>query len=87
MSSPMTACRTCREPLDPTDRFCRKCGTSVTGSSGFGLFRRPLPSPEQAASYWHNFFRPFFVTAFIFFGAFFLIALIMIVIWFIMFRH
>ncbi len=84
---PMAECRNCRQPLDLTDRFCRRCGTSVGATRDFWPFRRPAPSPEQAASYWHNFFRPFFITAFIFFGAFFFVALIMVGLWFFMFHQ
>jgi cellulose synthase/poly-beta-1,6-N-acetylglucosamine synthase-like glycosyltransferase len=86
MNLSKTECTSCRQPLDPTDRFCRSCGAPVGAIAGFGPFRRPIPTPEQAASYWHSFFRPFFATAFIFFGAFFLAALILMVIWFFMFR-
>lgn len=59
----------------------------MTATPVFGWFRRPAPSPEQAAGYWRHFFRPFFTMAFIFFGAFFLAALIMVVIWFFIFRR
>jgi hypothetical protein len=86
MNTPRIECKTCGQPLDPTDRFCRSCGIPAGANPGFGLFRRPVPSPEQTASYWHNFFRPFFVIAFIFFGMFFLASLILIAIWFFMFR-
>ena len=77
---------TCRQPLDPTDRFCRNCGKPAGATPGFWPFRRPIPSPDQAAGYWRSFFRPFFITAFIFFGAFFVVALIMVGIWLFMFH-
>jgi hypothetical protein len=60
---------------------------AVSGGPAYGWSGRPVPSPEQAARYWRDFFRPFFTTAFIFFGAFFLAAMIMVVIWFFMFRR
>lgn len=82
----MPECANCRQVLDASDLFCRKCGMPVAPVATFARSRRPVPSPEQAARYWQVFFRPFFTTAFIFFGAFFLVALIMVVIWFFMFR-
>jgi hypothetical protein len=85
--SPMTECRNCRQTLDPTDRFCRMCGTPAGATPGFWSFRRPIPSPDQAANYWRGFFRPFFMTAFIFFGAFFVVSLILVGIWFFMFHR
>jgi hypothetical protein len=63
------------------------CGTPAGATRRFSWFNRPAPSPEQAASYWRHFFRPFFITAFIFFGAFFFIVLIMVVVWFFMFHQ
>jgi hypothetical protein len=82
----MPECNACRQQLDPTDRFCRQCGAPVGATLGFWPLRRPALSPEQAANYWRYFFRPFFITAFLFFGAFFVVALIMVGIWFFMFR-
>ncbi len=72
--------------MDPTDRFCRNCGAPLAPAPRTGLFNYPVPSPEQAAGYWRNFFRPFFTMAFIFFGAFFLFAMLLLVAWFFMFR-
>jgi hypothetical protein len=73
--------------LAASDRFCRACGAAVAPSF-FGRLLRPPPlSPEQAASYWRYFFRPFFVTAAVFFGVFFLASLCLIVIWFFMFHQ
>jgi hypothetical protein len=86
MDASVAECSVCRQPLDPTDRFCRKCGTPLGSAPGFGWLRRAAPSPEQAAGYWRGFFRPFFITAFIFFGVFFAFALAMVAVWFLMFR-
>jgi hypothetical protein len=83
----MPECKNCRQALDETDQFCRTCGMAVTGSPSCPWSRRPMPSPEQAAGYWRNFFRPFFTMAFVFFGVFLLFALIMIVVWFYMFHR
>jgi hypothetical protein len=83
----MPECRNCRQVLDPTDQFCRTCGAAVSGTPTFGWSGRSEPSPEQAARYWRDFFRPFFTMAFIFFGAFFLVAMILVVVWFFMFRR
>jgi hypothetical protein len=77
----------CRKSLDPEDRFCRMCGTPAGATPGFWPFRHLTPPSEQAASYWRYFFRPFFMTAFIFFGAFFAVALILVGIWFFMFHR
>jgi len=44
-------------------------------------------TPEDAASYWNNFFRPFFKMAFIFFGCFFALALIIVVFWYFTFHR
>lgn len=82
----MRECQTCRQALDPIDRFCRHCGVAVNASQAGGLFRRAL-TPEDAASYWRGFFRPFFIMAFAFFGVFFSCAMILVVIWFFMFRR
>ena len=73
--------------MDSTDRFCRRCGARAGEASGFWPFRRPAPSPEQAAGYWRHFFRPFFITALAIWGVFFLAALVMVGIWFFMFRQ
>jgi len=51
------------------------------------MFRPRRITPEDAASYWNNFFRPFFKTAFIFFGCFFALALIMVVFWYFTFHR
>lgn len=79
-------CRRCRHALDPADRFCRHCGRSVRSTPLAGLFSFPTLTPEQAAGYWRGFFRPFFITAFIFFALFFMAAAFLVVVWFLMFR-
>jgi hypothetical protein len=76
-------CTNCRQILDPSDRFCRSCGLPLQAVSSRAL----APSPEQAAAYWRNFFKPFFVAAFSFFGIFFLCSLILVIVWFFMFRN
>jgi hypothetical protein len=83
----MSECGACGQVLDATDRYCRRCGAPVTNLPGFRFLRPPALTPEQAGSYWRNFFRPFFTVAFVFFGAFFLVSLIMVTIWFFMFRR
>ncbi len=79
-------CRRCQQPLDPADRFCRRCGKSVRGARFASLMPFSTLTPEQAAGYWRGFFRPFFITAFIFFALFFMAAACLVVVWFLMFR-
>ena len=81
----MAECPKCRVTCAPEDRFCRLCGASLQPAPFGFLFRRTPPTPEEAASYWRGFFRPFFMMAFGFFAIFFIAALILIVIWFFMF--
>jgi len=50
------------------------------------MFWPSTVSPQDVASYWKNFFRPFFRMAFIFFGCFFTVALILFVVWYFMFH-
>ena len=83
----MTECPNCRQVVDAHGSICRRCGMALTGAAASGWSRRPMLSPEQAAGYWRNFFRPFFTMAFLFFGAFFLFSLIMVAVWFFMFRR
>ncbi|MHC1765088.1 MAG: hypothetical protein AB9869_12440 [Verrucomicrobiia bacterium] len=79
-------CRHCRHALNPEDRFCPQCGKCVHGTSFTRLFTFQPLTPEQAAGYWRGFFRPFFITAFIFFALFFMAAACLVVVWFLMFR-
>jgi predicted nucleic acid-binding Zn ribbon protein len=78
-------CPNCGHSVDQEDRFCRDCGTFLARNPGasYGMARL---TPENAASLWKNFFGPFFKTAFIFFGCFFGLALLLMVIWYFMFR-
>jgi hypothetical protein len=86
MENAANRCRRCQQSLDPSDRFCRACGASVAATLFGRLFQPPMLTPAQAGSYWRNFFRPFFITASVLFGMFFLATLCLIVIWFFMFR-
>ncbi|MFH1155079.1 MAG: zinc ribbon domain-containing protein [Pseudomonadota bacterium] len=81
----MLQCPRCGFSVDQTDRYCRQCGTALV--SGTGTPASTRVSPENAAAVWNNFFRPFFKTAFIFFACFFGFSLIMVVIWFFMFKR
>ena len=81
----MSYCTGCGQPIDEQDRFCRNCGVSATRTPETRRGPAGL-TPEIAASYWKSFFRPFFKVAFIFFGCFFGFALIMVIVWFFMFR-
>lgn len=79
-------CRHCRHPLNRADRFCSACGMAVTVPGE--PVRRPFGlSPENASKYWRYFFRPFFITAFVFFAVFFLAAMCLVVAWFFMFHQ
>lgn len=82
----MKHCTRCGQSIDEQDRFCRNCGASLTRSPGIFRGGSAGLTPEIAASYWKNFFGPFFKVAFIFFGCFFGLALIMVILWFFMFR-
>lgn len=80
-SSKMTNCSNCGQTVEATDKFCRHCGFPLSPGSPNTL-RPHMLTPEDAASYWNNFFRPFFKMAFIFFGCFFSFALILVVFWY-----
>ena len=85
-SSKMTNCSNCRQSVAATDRFCRQCGLPLSLESPKPL-RPYMLTPEDAASYWNSFFRPFFKMAFIFFGCFFAFALILVVFWYFTFHR
>jgi hypothetical protein len=82
----MDACSNCKQILDATDRFCRACGSPAHQGQIQSLFRRQL-TPEDAASYWRGFFRPFFIVAFAFLGIFIIWATTLLVIWYFMFHR
>jgi len=81
----MVHCPNCGYSVDQEDRFCRNCGTSLTGIQG-GSFGSARLTPENVANLWKNFFGPFFKTAFIFFGLFFGMAFLLMLIWYFIFR-
>ena len=81
-----THCPNCGHSVDREDRFCRHCGSSLARSSGTP-YGTPMLTPENAASLWKNFFGPFFKTAFIFFGCFFGLALLLVAFWYFVFRR
>jgi uncharacterized membrane protein YvbJ len=84
--SKMTTCSNCGQAVEAANRFCRQCGLPLSPASP-KMFRPRMITPEDAASYWNNFFRPFFKMAFIFFGCFFALALIMVVFWYFTFHR
>lgn len=89
-----TTCPSCGSTLDALFRFCPHCGVPLA-QAGEMPPPRPAPvqntpfgmSPETAANFWDKFFRPFFKTAFIFFGLFFSFAFIMMIVWYFLFRR
>jgi uncharacterized membrane protein YvbJ len=83
----MKYCNSCGKPIDEQDRFCRNCGVPLTqGASPPRRGGFPVLTPEIAASYWKNFFGPFFKVTAIFFACFFGFSLLLLVFWFFAFR-
>jgi uncharacterized membrane protein YvbJ len=81
----MAFCPNCGNSVEQEDRFCRSCGTSLTGSPKVSYGSAGL-TPEYAEKWWKFFFGPFFKIAFIFFGCFFGLSFILMLVWYFMFR-
>ena len=79
-------CPGCGHRVNVEDRFCSSCGVPLTPARGKPTFSRGIDA-ESAANIWGKIFRPFFKTAFIFFGFFFGFALLLMIVWYFMFRH
>jgi hypothetical protein len=79
-------CFGCGQSVDNTDRFCRHCGASLSRTTQKVFWPRRV-GPQDAASYWENFFRPFFKMAFIFMGCFFAFSFILVAVWYFMFHR
>jgi len=87
-------CPRCRSSLDAAFSFCPHCGASLSASPETARDRPSNPgrmpfgmSPETMAGFWEKFFRPFFKTAFVFFGLFFGMAIVLMIVWYFIFRQ
>ncbi len=59
-------CPVCHNSHEPDDRFCRRCGASLTGEpqqEPQGRFRPLFERSTDPAAPWDNYGRPFIIAA------------------------